>query len=87
MNEATRITADVDPRTLGALRDLARARGITESEYVAEAVRRVTDSDMDFQAFIQVGIDAADRGDTVPHAQVMAELDAMIDKHRGRCAE
>jgi len=81
------VTASVDADTLAIVDQLARERGITVAEYAAEAVRRVAESDADFRAFIQVGIDAADRGNLIPHEEVMAELDAMIEKHRARCSK
>ncbi|WP_210731808.1 CopG family transcriptional regulator [Sphingomonas sp. PAMC26645] len=64
---------------------LAASKGITGAEFAAEAIRRVAESEADYRAFIQVGIDAADRGDVVPHEQVMAELDQMIERHQTRC--
>lgn len=83
-NEAS-ITAAVDEETLALVGRLALAKGISGAEYAAEAIRRVAESDDDFRAFIQVGIDAADRGELVTHEEVMAELDAMIAKHEARC--
>ena len=85
-NEAS-ITAAVDADTLALVDRLASAKGISGAEYAAEAIRRVAESDDDFSAFIQVGIDAADRGELIPHDEVMAELDAMIAKHQARCRE
>ena len=38
------------------------------------------------RAFIQIGIDAVERGDVVPHEQVVALIDAMIERQRARCA-
>ena len=58
---------------------------MSSEEYAAEALRRVVESDQDFRAFIQEGIDAADRGELIPHEEVMAELDAMIAEHRAQC--
>nr|WP_233150783.1 hypothetical protein [Sphingomonas sp. BT553] len=65
--------------------ELARARGITGAQFAAEAIRRVAESEKDYRAFVQQGINAADRGDLIPHNEVMAELDAMIEKQRTRC--
>lgn len=79
------LTADIDVETLALVERVAAEQGMTSGQYVAQAVRRVVESDDDFRAFVQAGIDAADRGETVPHAVVMAELDAMIAKHRTRC--
>lgn len=81
------ITASVDAETLAIVEQLAQERGITSAEFASEAVRRIAESEADFRAFIQVGIDAADRGDLIPHEEVMAELDAMIEKHRARCSK
>lgn len=80
------LSADLDAATLALVEQVADRRGQTSGQFAAEAIRRVAESEADFDAFIQVGIDAADRGDVVPHAQAMAELDAMIEKHRGRCS-
>ena len=57
---------------------------MTEADYAAEAIRRVAESEADHAAFLQVGIDAADRGELIDHAMVMAELDGMIARHRSR---
>lgn len=81
----TTIAAEIDVETRKMLDRIAAERGMTETEYAAEAIRRVVESDDDFRAFLQVGIDAADRGEVVPHDEVMTELDAMIGKHRARC--
>lgn len=85
MNALTPITAELDLETMAIVDSLAAARGITGAQFAAEAIRRVAESDADYQAFVQVGIDAVDRGDVVPHDQVMVELDRMIDRHRSRC--
>lgn len=79
------IATEVDAETMAIVDRVARRRGMSSSEFAAQAIRRAAESDDDFDAFIQVGIDAADRGDVVPHEQAMAELDAMIAKHRARC--
>lgn len=79
------VTADLDEATAALVDRLAQTRGVTPEAFAAEAVRRVAESEADFEAFVQVGIDAADRGEMVPHEVVMAELDAMIAKHEARC--
>jgi predicted transcriptional regulator len=85
MNAPMRITAELDPDTMAIVDSLAASKGITGAEFAAEAIRRVAESEADYRAFIQLGIDAADRGDVVPHQVVMAELDQMIERHRSRC--
>ena len=70
VNALTPVTAQLDERTLATVSDLARWRGITDAEYIAEAVRRVAESEADYRAFIQEGIDAADRGELIPQAEM-----------------
>lgn len=79
------ITARLDPDTLDLVDRLASAQGRSRADFAAEAIRRVAEREADFMALIQEGIDAADRGDLIPHETVMAELDAMIAKHEARC--
>jgi predicted transcriptional regulator len=85
MSEMVPIHAHIDADTLALVSQAADGRGISDAEYVAEAVRRLAESDADMRAFLQAGIDAADRGDVVPHDEVMTELEGMIAQHRGRC--
>lgn len=81
------VTALVDEETARLVRELAEARGQSPEAFAAEAIRRVVESEADFRAFLQAGIDAADRGDLIPHEEVMAELDTMIAQHRVQCRE
>lgn len=85
MNRPASITAPIDAETLALVEQLAEAQGRSVEDYVAEAVQRVVESDADLQSFLRVGIDAADRGELIPHEQVMAELEARMEKHRARC--
>lgn len=85
MNKPAFITAPIDAETLALVEQLAEAKGRSVEDYVAEAVQRVAESEADFRAFVQVGIDQADRGELIPHEEVMAELEARMKKHRDRC--
>lgn len=85
MNKAASITAHVDADTLAIVEQLAKVQGRSVEQYAAKAIQRVAESDADFRAFIQVGIDAAARGEMIPHEEVMAELGARMEKHRERC--
>lgn len=85
MNKPTSITTQIDAETLALVEQLAEARGRSIEDFAAEAIQRVAESEADFRAFVQVGIDAAARGELVPHEQVMAELEARMEKHRDRC--
>lgn len=84
MNEHRALTAALDDATMNLVEELARDRGITREAYAAEAIQRIAESEADYRAFIQVGIDQADRGELIPHEDVMAELDAMIARQRAR---
>lgn len=85
MNAPAKITASLDAETLALVDRLALARGISGAEFAAEAIRRVAESEADYAAFVQVGIDELDRGEGIPHEQVMAELDTMIEQRRVQC--
>jgi predicted transcriptional regulator len=78
------ITTAIDAVTDDAISRLAAARGISRDEFAADALRRAVRADEELAAFVQVGIDAAEQGDVIPHAVVMAELDAMIERHRSK---
>jgi predicted transcriptional regulator len=86
MSKTAVITARLDAETLALVDKVAKSQHRSRAAFAAEAIQRVAEQEADYLAFIQVGIDAADRGDLIPHEQVMAELDAMIEKHRARCA-
>jgi predicted transcriptional regulator len=79
------VTAELDAETGALLDQMAAALGISPAAYAAGAIRRVVESEAEFAAFAQVGIDELDRGEFIPHEVVMAELDAMIAKHEARC--
>ena len=80
------ISTEIDTETMVLVDRVAQRRGISSRQFAAEAIRRAAESDDDFDAFIQVGLDAIERGEVVSHEQVMVELDGMIAKHRARCA-
>lgn len=84
MSKTAVITARVDAETLALVDKVAGSQGRSRSWFVAEAVRRVAESEADFLAFVQVGIDAIERGDVVPHEQVAAEFSEMIARHKAR---
>jgi predicted transcriptional regulator len=85
MNAPAKITASLDAATVALVDRLAKARGMSGADYAAEAIRRVAETEADYAAFLQVGIDQLDRGEGIPHEQVMADLDAMIAQRRAQC--
>ncbi len=68
------ITTAIDAATDDAISRIAAERGITRDAFAADALRRAVRADEKLAAFVQVGIDAADRGDVIPHDVVFAEL-------------
>ena len=87
MSKSAVITARVDPKTLAMVDAVAKAQGRSRAWFAAEAIRRVAESEADFLAFVQVGIDAADRGELIPHEDVMDEIQARMAGHRARCED
>jgi len=79
------ITARLDPETLALVDQVSKAQGRSRSWFAAKAIKRAAEAEAEYQAFVQEGIDAIDRGDWVPHEEVMAELDQMIARQRARC--
>ena len=82
MNALTPITAELDAGTMKLVEELARARGITGAAFAAEAIRRVAEYQADERAFIQVGIDAADRGELISQEAMEAWFEERIAAHR-----
>lgn len=68
------ITTAIDAATDDAISRLAAGRGISRDEFAADALRRAVRADMELAAFVQVGVDAADRGELIPQDVVFAEL-------------
>lgn len=85
MSKSAVVTARLDAETSERLDTLAAARERSRSWLITKAVQRYLDEELEFLAFVQVGIDDLAAGRVVPHAEVMAELDAMIAKHEARC--
>jgi predicted transcriptional regulator len=72
------ITTRLDPETLALVDRLSKAQGRSRSWFAAQAIKRAAEAEAEYQAFVQVGIDSADRGELVPHEEVMAMLDGWI---------
>ena len=70
MNALTPIIAQLDATTVAKVHELAQARGITDAEYAAEAIRRVAENEADYRAFVQEGIDAADQEDVISQEEL-----------------
>lgn len=76
------ITTKIDREPMAPVDRVAAQAGRTNGEFAPPAIRRAAGGDDDCQAFLQEGVDAAERGE---RGAVMAGPDAMIAKHRVRC--
>ncbi len=84
---AVEMVVPLDAETSALVERLASQKGMTTDQYASEAIRRVVETDADYQAFLHVGIDQLDRGEGIPHEQVMAELDEMIARRQAQCSK
>ena len=87
MSKTSVITARLDTDTLALVDKVAKSQGRSRAWFVAKAVQRAAETEADFIAFVQVGLDDIEVGRVVPHEEVVAMLDGMIEKHRERCAK
>ena len=83
MNEHRSITAPFDEVTLQPVAELSAARRISREAFVAEAVRRVAETEADLAAFLKPGAEQIARNDFVKHEAFVANL-AHWRKHRDR---
>ncbi|HEV7658766.1 MAG TPA: CopG family transcriptional regulator [Allosphingosinicella sp.] len=86
MSKTAVITARVDEETLALVDRVSKAHNRSRAWFAARAIAEAARKEAEFLAFVQVGIDAADRGELIPHEEVVAKIDAMIAKHKARCA-
>ncbi len=84
MASSTVITARLDPETMALVDQVAKAQGRSRAWFAARAIKQAAEAEAEYRAFVQVGIDAADRGELVPHEDVEVMIDDMIAKHRVR---
>lgn len=87
MSKSSVITARVDADTLALVDKVAKSQGRSRAWFVARAVQRAAESEADFMAFVQEGLDDIAAGRTVPHEEMLLLLDNMIEKQRARCAK
>ncbi|MEQ1688827.1 MAG: ribbon-helix-helix protein, CopG family [Sphingopyxis sp.] len=70
MSKAVVISARIDETTAALLDKVAAAQGRSRAWLVAAAVKRMAVEEEAYLAFVQEGIDAAERGDVIPHEEV-----------------
>src|SRR3546814_559445 len=76
MSKTSVITARINADTLDLVDRIAAAQGRSRSWFAAEAVRRMAEEEAAFLAFVQAGIDSADRGELIPQEAVFERLRA-----------
>lgn len=84
MNKSAVITARLDEQGLARLDQLAAMLDRSRAWIVAKAVRRYVDEELEFRAFVQQGVDAADRGESISQEDMEAWFEA---RHRQAAAE
>lgn len=84
MTAHTSITANLDAEMLALVERLALERGLTAAAFAADAIRQVAESESRYRAFIQAGVDAADRGELVSQDDIEAWFEA---RHHAAAAE
>lgn len=68
------------------LEALAAFKQVSVSQYLVDLAENNARRDAEFRAFVQEGIDEADRGELIDHADVMAEVEALIAASEARKA-
>ena len=72
MSKTAVITARIDEATLQSLDALAESQERTRAWLVAKAIKRYVQEESAFLAFVQVGIDSADRGELISQEEMEA---------------
>lgn len=72
MTKSVVISARIDQETAALLDQVAAAQGRSRAWLVANAVKRMAEEEAAYHAYVQEGIDAIERGDFVPHEDVLA---------------
>lgn len=84
MSKSAVITARFSPDILAKLDELAAAMDRSRAWVIANAVQRYVDQELEFRAFVQAGIDSADRGELIGQEEMEAWFEA---RHRQAAAE
>lgn len=74
MSKTAVITTRLDEETLALVDKVAQASGRSRAWFAAQAIRQVAEREAEFLAFVQEGIDAADRGELSPHDEVFERI-------------
>ena len=80
MTASTTMTIRLDPAVKDRLGRLAEGTRRSRSFLAAEAVAAYVDRELSMIEGIELGLADAKAGRTVPHAEAMAQLDAVIEE-------
>jgi len=78
MSKTAVITARVDEATLQSLDALAGSQERSRAWLVAKAIKRYVEEETEFRAFVQAGVDSADRGELISQE----EMEAWFEQRR-----
>jgi predicted transcriptional regulator len=81
------ITVRVSDKMIQELDELARALDRSRSWVVTDALARYLAEERQWMAQIRKGIEELDRGEGIPHEEVMAEMRQMIAERLEKAAE
>jgi predicted transcriptional regulator len=82
MSKTAVITARLDPETLAGLDEIAGRQDRSRAYLVAKAVREMVEEEAAMRAFVQKGIDSADRDDMISQD----DMEAWFAARRHRAA-
>lgn len=77
----TTITIRTDPELAGKLAAIASAMDRSRNWVIQKALRQYVDTQMWQIEGIKAAIASLDEGEGIPHEQVMAEAQALLDEH------
>jgi predicted transcriptional regulator len=84
MSKSAVVTARLDSEMLAKLDQLASMLERSRAWIMAKAVQRFVDEELEFRAFVQQGIDEADRGELISQEDMEAWFEA---RHKQAAAE
>ena len=80
------VTIELTEDQKARLESLAAFKQVSVSQYLVDLAENNAHHDADFRALVQDGLDEADRGELVDHADVMVEVEALIAASEARKA-
>lgn len=80
------VTIELTEDQKARLEALAAFKQVSVSQYLVDLAEYNARRDAEFRALVQEGIDEADRGELIDHADVMAEVEALVAASEARKA-